>query len=52
MQLRFFWIPFQEAIAGKPYDVKADMFSFGCLLYELCALWRVSFPWPLRYLAL
>jgi hypothetical protein len=28
----------KEALAGTPYDDKADMFSLGCLLYELCVL--------------
>ncbi|RSH82968.1 hypothetical protein EHS25_005677 [Saitozyma podzolica] len=29
---------YQEVLAGKRYDAKADMFSLGCLLHEMCAL--------------
>ena len=31
-----------EIFRNKPYDTKSDMWSLGCVLYELCAL-RVPF---------
>ncbi|KAE8189553.1 hypothetical protein CF335_g6600 [Tilletia laevis] len=27
-----------EVVEGKPYDAKSDIWSLGCIVYELCAL--------------
>lgn len=26
---------------GKAYDIKSDVWSFGCIVYEVCALERL-----------
>ena len=30
--------PFQELLREQSYDEKSDLWSLGCLIYELCAL--------------
>lgn len=33
---------YKELLEGRVYDAKADMYSLGCLLHEMCILAYVS----------